>query len=117
LIPSAVYFLPNPGGERILVGEAARSGRQSHPVKKNPAMYGNLKLFFKSDLLKNKSELGHSYLYEKTLHYGETSPQEVTKDFLRIALSNLDGPEVMSQLNTRFYIGKPAYPGRLGRRC
>ena len=116
LISSAVYFLPNPGGERILIGDAARNGRQSHPVTKSPAMYGNLKLFFKNDLLKTKSELGHSYFYEKTLHFGETSPQEVTKEFLRVVLANLDSPEALVSSNTRVYIGKPAYPAKIEER-
>jgi molecular chaperone DnaK (HSP70) len=99
-----------------LLGDAARNGRQSHPVTKNPAMYGNLKLFFKNDLLKTKGELGHSYFYEKTLHFGETSPQEVTKDFLRLVLANLDSAETLVSPNTRVYFGKPAYPAKIEER-
>src|ERR1700726_1393258 len=98
------------------MGDAARNGRQSHPITKNPAMYGNLKLFFKNDLLKTKSELGHSYFYEKTLHLGETSPQEVTKDFLRLVLSNLDSVEPVAPQSSRVYFGKPAYPVKIEER-
>ncbi|MBI3670158.1 MAG: hypothetical protein HY237_10310 [Acidobacteria bacterium] len=109
VVPTAVYFLPQPGEERVLVGEAARAGPQSHPVPKKTPIYSNLKILFKSDLIRKRTDLGHSYFYEKVLHIGESTPRETTREFLSVLWKNLDGAEGFDRSDTRPYIGKPAY--------
>lgn len=116
IVPSAVYFSPQPHTLRALIGEDALTGFQSDPVLTKSPIYSNLKTLFKSDLLRRKKDLGHSYLYHKSLGILETSPREVSREFLGNYLRGLDAFRNTPMSEAQIYLGKPAYPQESERR-
>lgn len=93
-----------------MIGEAARNGFKTHPVLKSPAIYSNLKILFKNDLIKSKKDESTAYYYEKSLHHGESNPVETSKEFLGSLWKSVEGTEGYDLGETRIYVGKPAYP-------
>lgn len=108
VIPSAVYFLPSASSQQVLIGRDAEAGPESHPFHGQP-VYSNLKILFKNDLIRRKTELGGAYSYHTSTGIAQSDPRQVAQKFLEILFNSIKDLEKSSLKMARIYLGKPAY--------